>query len=401
MRRTLAFVLASVVISCAPPSPVSSTTATSSAGPTASVTAPRTAPPSPSPSSPRQQRFGAPVFVSEQVGWIPTFDDRVFHMTASGWSEQHVPNTTFLAGLDFVGTLVGWAIGVAGDPICGAAAVRNDRVCRAALLRTVDGGATWSEQTAYMSDHALIPLRGLRAISRDAVWAIRSADCAPGMTCVDDLLVTEDAGRSWRSTLTVARLLGLEASSASEAWAIVATTADPARPYEPAYEVRHTIDGGRTWHVTLSSTYFLYATRRASSLWILERDGAYCTASSCGKYVLRSSADGGQTWSDLGNPKDSATCSGGHLGPPSFSDRDLRTGVIPISLGAGGVLVGSGGLLLTNDGGRTWTCGTTPPNVTSALAVMGSVVAVSNDRAVNADTVWIRSASGVWSRVLP
>lgn len=397
-----AFVAATIVLSCAPSSGAGSTEATaiSRADATASVPAIVTAAPSPAASPLRQQRFGRPVFVSEQVGWVPTFDDRVFHMTGTDWHEDRLPNATFLEGLDFVGTQVGWAIGVAGGQACGTPAARNDLVCRAALLRTEDGGATWSEQAAYTSQHTVIPLRALRAISRDAVWAIRTADC-PSTTCVDDVVVTDDAGRTWRSTLTASRVLDLEASSSSEAWAVVAAPALPARPYDPAYEVRHTTDGGRTWRTTLSSTYFLDATRTGSSLWILERDGAYCTASNCSRYVLRSSADAGETWSELGNPKDSATCSGGHLGAPSFSDRDLRTGVIPIALGAGGVAVGSGGLLATRDGGRTWTCETTPPNVTSALAVMGIIVAVSNDRAANTDTVWVRNASGVWSRVLP
>lgn len=349
----------------------------------------------------RVQRFSTPVFVSEQVGWIPTFDDRIFRTTASGWRETRVPNATFLAGLDFVGTMVGWTIAVSGDPVCGAPAARPDVDCRSTLLRTKDGGETWTEQSAITSHRTVIPLHGLRAISGDAVWAIHTLDCAPTASCPDEVVITEDAGQSWRATLAASRVLDLEASSASEAWVAISVPASSEDPYAFRYELRHTTDGGRSWRTTISSKNFLYATRTSSSLWVLERDGAYCTASDCSQYILRSSSDAGATWTALGDPKESATCTGGHLGVPTFSGRDLLTGVIPISLGAGGVRVGEGGLLETKDGGRTWTCTATPPNVSVARAVMGIVVAVSNDRATNTDSVWIRDERGRWSRSLP
>ena len=43
-------------------------------------------------------------------------------------------------------------------------------------------------------------------------------------------------------------------------------------------------------------------------------------------------------------------------------------GWLGIGLGAGGVNVGTGGLLRTRDGGRTWDCRTDPANVSAVSA---------------------------------
>ena len=273
---------------------------------------------------------------------------------------------------------------------------RRDLDCLATLLRTDGGGETWAGRSTFISHQTRIPLHDLRAVSGDTVWAIRTLDCTQPGSCPDEVLITEDGGRTWRTTLTGSRALDLEAPSATEAWVAVPIAGTPST----AYQLQHTTDGGRSWNTTLSSTNFLHATRTGNALWILERDGAYCTASDCSEYALRHSSDAGVTWIGLGNPKGSASCTGGHLGRPSFSGGDLRTGVIPISVG-GGAGFSTGGLLETHDGGRTWSCGTTPPNVTVAQAVMGIIVAVSNDRLTNTDSVWVRSTDGVWAPTLP
>jgi photosystem II stability/assembly factor-like uncharacterized protein len=92
---------------------------------------------------------------------------------------------------------------------------------------------------------------------------------------------------------------------------------------------------------------------------LLTRNGGYCSASDCSKYELFRTVDGGISWSSLGNPKDFA-CSGGHLVGPLFAS--VSHGWLALSLGAGGVNVGPGGLLQTEDGGKTWRCTNTPPN---------------------------------------
>lgn len=87
---------------------------------------------------------------------------------------------------------------------------------------------------------------------------------------------------------------------------------------------------------------------------------AFGSATTCTKYGLFRTGDGGLSWSSLGNPTDSAAdFSIGHLVGPLFASPTL--GWLALNLGAGGVL-GTGGLLTTEDGGRTWRCASRPPN---------------------------------------
>ena len=99
-----------------------------------------------------------------------------------------------------------------------------------------------------------------------------------------------------------------------------------------------------------------------NTAWLLTLDGAYCTSSNCSQYALYRSNDGGMTWSNLGNPKDfTAGCSGGHIAGPLFASPGR--GWLGLNLGAGGANVGPGGILQSEDAGRTWRCSTTPSNV--------------------------------------
>lgn len=130
-----------------------------------------------------------------------------------------------------------------------------------------------------------------------------------------------------------------------------------------AVEVRFTSDGGNTWATgfrTNSGNVHGLDAATLQTAWLLTRNGGYCSASDCSKYELFRTVDGGISWSSLGNPKDFA-CSGGHLVGPLFAS--VSRGWLALSLGAGGVNVGPGGLLQTEDGGRTWRWPSTPPNV--------------------------------------
>lgn len=325
-------------------------------------------------------------FVSEQVGWLATFRGPLYRTTASGWTALPAVPDRVILDIDFVGTQVGWAIArYAPAEGCSAAPIDPSR-CRTAVLRTQDGGVTWDERLVVPftpSGTGAEPALRVAAVDIDTAWA-RLGDAGGS-----ELRLTQDGGRSWRTVLRARGLGALAADSARGAWVIA--------PSASGADVLRTMDAGATWEPQLRGNAHAL-TRVGSHLWVLERDGAYCTASNCHGYRLRHSADAGASWTDLGNPKLSATCSGGHLGAPSFSDRDLLTGYIPISLGAGGARVGDGGVLVTADGGRTWTCESTPPNVVRVAAIMSTAFAVSEDRASGAHSVWRRSPAGAWTR---
>ena len=331
-------------------------------------------------------------FVSEQVGWVATHSGPLYRMRGTGWVELPRLRDGSVESLDFVGTQVGWGIARytrGGQYGCAQAAPPEIPPCRSALLHTRDGGETWEERLVLPVEPARggsFPMQGLAAIDDGTVWLLVATGDGGY-----EVRLTTDGGRSWRTTLARRGLNNLIADGVNGAW-VIASTGSGA-------EVLRTMDSGRSWVRSLSGKpHALHRVGR--DLWALERDGAYCTSSNCSEYKLSHSADGGTSWTDLGNPKNSATCTGGHLGSPSFSETDGRTGYIPISLGAGGVRSGDGGLLLTDDGGRTWRCETTPPNVTRVVAVMGVAFAVSHDRVVGTDSVW-RRVTGGWTRTLP
>jgi hypothetical protein len=188
------------------------------------------------------------------------------------------------------------------------------------------------------------------------------------------------------------RIAAMRFASASRGWVAVIDSAG-------ALEVRFTSDGGGTWTTGLRTMLMSpNATLDAATIdtaWLLTMDGRYCTASDCSKWGLFRTTDGGLSWSNLGNPKDYA-CSGGVLKGPLFTS--ASRGWLALNLGAGGVNVGPGGLLATDDGGKTWHCATSPPN-TDLLSAADPlhVWVTSEDKIAGATTVYTTDdGGGTW-----
>jgi len=154
-------------------------------------------------------------------------------------------------------------------------------------------------------------------------------------------------------------------ASASRGWIAVNDTPSPG-----SSEVRETSDGGTTWQVRLQTptgTVSGLDAASTSTAWLLTVNTAWCSASSCAKYELFRTDDGGLTWSDLGNPKDSTGgCAGGNLAGPLFAS--ATRGWLGLNLGAGGANAGPVGILKSEDGGRTWHCANTPRNISVVSA---------------------------------
>jgi len=102
----------------------------------------------------------------------------------------------------------------------------------------------------------------------------------------------------------------------------------------------------------------------------------------CGGYTLYSTTDGGETWATLQRPEGQewwgptprSAPAGGFLGAPQFTSP--TSGWIRIDTGAGG---GTGGVLVTTDGGRSWrrSPGDTGTWSVGALAPVDGKVAVA------------------------
>jgi photosystem II stability/assembly factor-like uncharacterized protein len=138
-----------------------------------------------------------------------------------------------LWAVDFKGGVCGWAVGDAG---------RNESPRVGLILRTVDGGATW---TAGTFDHFWSFLHVSMATTKVG-WA--TADTAPSWksyrSARNRILKTTDGGRTWR----VQHLpRGLHAVDVDAVSATIALAAGTSGPSESRGMVARTTDGGAHW----------------------------------------------------------------------------------------------------------------------------------------------------------
>jgi photosystem II stability/assembly factor-like uncharacterized protein len=311
------------------------------------------------------------------------------------WSRLSLP-LDYLVSLRFIDERVGWAAGV-GDgrsapANCQDPAPNQVATCTASVLRTVDGGQSWVKALSFpLNGGGANGVRQIQAVDGQRAWALTASPATCQDPCGLNLQRTTDGGRSWTIVLT-GQIAAMRFASASRGWVALDNPGGIG-----TVEVRETSDGGGTWRTVLRS-----ATGQAVGLdaattqraWVLTRNGGFCTSSNCQLYNLLRTDDGGQSWATLGNPKDSA-CSGGYLAEPLFASSGR--GWLGLYLGAGGANVGPGGLLRSEDGGRTWSCATSPPN-TSLLSAAdpGHVWAAGEqDRATQAYALYASDNGGV------
>lgn len=284
------------------------------------------------------------------------------------WQRLPIP-ADHLTTLRFIDERIGWAGGLRSRDVaqiaCQQAAPAGAEPCKGVVLRTEDGGQTWQTVLAIPTNGiGGEPIRQIQAVDGQRAWALTLDQTPCTFPCLSYVQRTTDGGRTW-TTLLHGQIAAIRFASASRGWVALDDTPSPG-----TVEVRETSDGGATWRTALNA-----ATGNAMSLdaatidtaWLLTRDGGYCTASQCQRYALLRTDNGGSSWPYLGNPKDyTGGCSGGHLAGPLFAS--AQRGWLGLNLGAGGANVGPGGMLRSDDGGRTWRCATTPPNISLVSA---------------------------------
>lgn len=229
------------------------------------------------------------------------------------------------SGMDFTDARRGW-VGHSAHP----------------LMRTSDGGATWTTQYA---PSAQVFLGCFDFLNERIGWAVESGWPSRMVG------VTTDGGASWqRSPLKAEQdLQELAAVSAREAWAI--------GPMFPRNRLYHTIDGGVTWSqvsypvsrqgVNLEAIRFVDRTHG----WIVaaervEGDRPW-DAEARPVFILRTT-DGGKSFSV------STMAPGGSADECGLEFRNRLEGWVTL---------GSASLLHTTDGGRTWDRVTPPASV--------------------------------------
>jgi len=280
------------------------------------------------------------------------------------WQKIKVP-TARITALRFINADVGWAAGFIPRDVpqvaCEQAAPSGSSSCYGVVLRTVDGGATW-QKTLLIADDGVNgdSVRQIQAIGGDRAWALTFA-CTPSSAavsatnCPTKVQRPIDGGRTW-TVLISGYITAFRFATAMRGWLAIENP-------DGSFNVRVTSDGGNTRATVLRTTSGDVVGLDAAdsqTAWVMTQAGGYCTSSTCTKYQLLGTTDGGSTWSNLGNPKPSlGNCFGGHLIGPLFAS--ATRGWLAENLGAGGAAALTG-LLQTEDGGRSWDCSAVPTN---------------------------------------
>jgi len=288
------------------------------------------------------------------------------------------PQGDQLTAIDLVGGAQGWALGTHGT-----------------IMKTTDGGLTWSSQGAPTE----ADLFGLAAVDRTTAWAVGAGGV---------ILHTSDGGATWQQQASGATggLLAVKALSARRAWVVgtrglALVTADggqswqhrPTGLHENLFSVtftdaRHgwlagnfgyilgTRDAGHTWRVQKSST-------SACLYGIAFTDSLHGLAVGGGGLVLRT-ADGGRTWRK------------------ASSGVGSQLSAVRMASAKAAWITGAGGIVLaTSDGGRTWRHRRLPVSGMAGALDLGprgrmwtAGVAGSVCRSLNAGRSWARLTHG-------
>ncbi len=318
------------------------------------------------------QRLDAQVgFVAAWAGGGPG----LAKTTDGGLSWQKIAVPVFhITALRFIDRNVGWAAGfIPRQPFAGVACHQAPPSpadpCYGVVLRTVDGGATW-QKSLLIPDYGTYGDRILQiqAIDGQRAWALvlnceTSSAARAGLNCPTELRSTSDGGRTWTTQMS-GYVVAMRLATAYRGWAAIENP-------DGSFDVRMTSDGGVTWRTglrTSSGTVVGIDSANSQTAWAMTQDGGYCSSTTCTKYELLRTTDGGATWSSLGNPKQdplsrsyapASACVGGHLVGPLFASP--TRGWLAENQGAGGARTTTG-LLSTQDGGKTWQCSSVPAN---------------------------------------
>jgi photosystem II stability/assembly factor-like uncharacterized protein len=385
------------VISTLTPSPSANASASPSPSATASAVlgASPSAVPAFAPNPPLQYLDPNTLFVSSDAELVRS-DDAGTTRTVIG-----APPLARFVELRMIDRDHGWSVLFfrRDPPLFGCQQAANAAPCHGAVAVTNDGGRTWTVRlTSPLNAGGGISIAQLQAVDAEHAWVLVARPCDESV-CDKELRATADGGLTWK-TLRTGRLTQLRVVSLARAW----LSADAGN----GSVVHGTADGGVTWRQQLATEQPLIALDAASETqaWALTRDGAYCTSSTCQRYELLVTGDGGATWTSLANPKDKvaagapASCTFGHVAGPLFANS--RIGWLGLSRGAGGV-AGTGGIMRTDDGGRSWSCAVVPPDVEGVSAAdPDHVIALSRDPQSAAYALWLSTDSGrTWTPILP
>ena len=242
------------------------------------------------------------------------------------WEPRSSGTKTPLFSIDFVAQR-GWAVGRS-----------------ATILATTDGGTTWTRQTTPIpsSKH----LFKVRALSETTVWAIGDWGA---------VTVTNDGGATWHDRSLVSLTINADDTDRPDRKERIVL--DDVVLYDMSWpDAQHgflvgefatllaTSDGGGTWvkrSLPTEKTFFGVHFKTPTEGWVVGIDG-----------LVMHTTDAGVTWTvQHGNPQPAT------IDELAFTDALKNPGMYAVTVvGDTGVVVGdTGTILLSRDGGRTWT----------------------------------------------
>ena len=261
-------------------------------------------------------------FVSDSTGFASSLG-HVFKTTNGGtnWTQTSAAPPGNISRIHFFSSTLGFAFGgEAGRlfPTCTG-------TCASYILRTADGGTTWSSRNSSVTT----AVDDLHMVSSTTGFAVtRSTLRRLGIKTPGDVLRTTDGGLTWAVRTRPEPLSGVFSGSAVHAVSSSAVFASGNG------ELHRSTDGGQTWTRVLNLGSIIEDIQflDANNGWIVGQDGAF-----------RRTTTGG-TVSTAWTPQ------------PSFTGIDLRR-VHFINLNTGwtaGFDGTAGGIFRTDNGGTTW-----------------------------------------------
>ena len=274
-------------------------------------------------------------FVDERRGWAAGGKGALLSTADGGatWELRKPPTEDALRDIFFHDAETGWLV---CERSIFKPMEKDESVSY--LLKTADGGATWSRVEVTRGADVDLKLAGLRFADREHGWVYGETGA---------LFFTGDGGRTWTRQRVPTRhlLLGASFLDAETGWLSGG-----------GLTVLKTADGGATWRAGTVSLpagakeHAKYAAhdptgqgesesrpvggRRLNAVWFASEKRGWAAG---GEGVILSTGDGGLTW------RPQASGVGEDLYDVKFFDE------------AEGWAVGRGGVLLhTRDGGRTW-----------------------------------------------
>lgn len=332
-------------------------------------------------------------FVDDQTGCAVGDSGTILWSTDGGvsWAQQHSGASGEILSVDLIDARSAWA------SVDGSLDIGTGSTDGSYLLHTTDAGQSWQRvEVAAGLYGSIFQLEFTDAQHGLALCQLRSTSLPLGGQPVADLLRTQDGGATWtRELVDAGSGIGLSSmafASPSRGWAVGTDYSPAAQPGKAL--IYRTDDGGATW-TKLAAPPMLFGADTVTAdsgqdVWLLGNGGSSVETS--GQQLYHSS-DGGNSWQLVSMPR-SVWTSAISFSSPS---QGWIAGSIRQDRWTSQVEV-----LHTADGGKTWSASTLP-NAAPAGIIWGLKLAnadASHAWCVGPGGFMARSADGLsWQRM--